>query len=82
MVIDMAYFTKEFLEFKGIIGLKKYTRGQIFDALQGLLNVRLKLQNNSLVSDKDKDFATSLMKTLMHIELPMVMTFRESKGIK
>ena len=73
MTIDFEYFKKEYLTFRCIVGQKKYSTGQIWDALQGLLHVLLELKKNPKVKNTDKADAQAIMESMMQVELPMRM---------
>ncbi|KKN05782.1 hypothetical protein LCGC14_1083780 [marine sediment metagenome] len=71
MKVDMDYFHKEYLTFRGMVSSNKLSKGQIWDAMQGLLHVLLELQKNKQISNKDKETASSLMRSFMQIEMPI-----------
>ena len=74
MKIDIDYFRKEYLAFRGIMCSVKYSTGQIFDALLGLLHVYLRLDCKL----QDKNDAKMIMESLLQVELPRRMALRES----
>ena len=80
-VLSIQYFKREYLSFRAIMGSKLFSKGQLWDGLMGLLNLYLKLQNSSLKME-EKSLIDVLMKSLLVIELPMVMSYRFRAGIK
>ena len=65
------------MTFRNIIGLRKYSKGQIWDAWMGLLRVHLELNKNKAIEDDDKETAMMIMKSMMQIEFPRRMALRE-----
>ena len=74
MKITIEYFRKEYLAFREIMCSTKHSTGQIFDALQGLSHVYLRLD----CEPKDKNDAKAIMESLVRVELPRRMALRES----
>ena len=80
-ILSMQYFKREYLTFRAIMGSPLFSKGKLWDALMALLHLYLKLQNSSLKME-EKSLIDVLMKSLLVIELPMVMSFRLRAGIK
>ena len=81
MDITFEYFCKEYLTFREMIGLKKYSTGHIFKALQGLLYVLLELKKNKNVTKQNKNIAQAIMESMMSVELPRRMALKDLHSV-